>query len=184
MLRRSKYCRRVFGSLILSRWILQVANRRSHFCSIRFKRLNFLFSLNQLGSVRFSSRLANGFGSSPAHCRCLSLNIAPSAGTPVLKLCTSEITGHLQLGAPENFRYLRESGCVSVPGLDDRKDFSEVEEVRPFIVIFSWIFGFGDFVGFSAFHLFPPFPLFSFLYLSSISFLFFSSFVRLLDGGK
>lgn len=48
---------------------------------------------------------------------------------PDVQLCTSEIAAHLELGAPENFRYLRESGCVSVPGLDDRKDFMEVEEV-------------------------------------------------------
>lgn len=47
----------------------------------------------------------------------------------ISQLCTSEIAGHLELGAPENFRYLRESGCVTVPGLDDRKDFIEVEEV-------------------------------------------------------
>lgn len=27
------------------------------------------------------------------------------------------------------FRYLRESGCVAVPGIHDQKDFMEVEEV-------------------------------------------------------
>lgn len=46
------------------------------------------------------------------------------------KLCTSEIAAHLELGAPEHFRYLRESGCVSVPGIHDQKDFVEVEEVN------------------------------------------------------
>ncbi|CAM9943985.1 unnamed protein product [Scytosiphon promiscuus] len=44
------------------------------------------------------------------------------------QLCTSEIAAHLELGAPEHFRYLRESGCVSVPGINDQKDFVEVEE--------------------------------------------------------
>lgn len=48
----------------------------------------------------------------------------------VTQLCTSEIAAHLELGAPEHFRYLRESGCVAVPGLNDKKDFQEVEEVR------------------------------------------------------
>ncbi|CAM9933611.1 unnamed protein product, partial [Sphacelaria rigidula] len=44
------------------------------------------------------------------------------------QLCTSEIAAHLELGAPEHFRYLRESGCVSVQGLNDKKDFQEVED--------------------------------------------------------
>eukprot|EP00752_Nemacystus_decipiens_P006696 g6019.t1 len=44
------------------------------------------------------------------------------------QLCTSEIAQHLELGAPEYFRYLRESGCMSVPGIHDQKDFQEVEE--------------------------------------------------------
>ncbi|CAM9445505.1 unnamed protein product, partial [Choristocarpus tenellus] len=44
------------------------------------------------------------------------------------KLCTSEISQLLELGSPEHFRYLRESGCTSVPGIDDRKDFSDVED--------------------------------------------------------
>ncbi|CAN0417342.1 unnamed protein product, partial [Scytosiphon promiscuus] len=47
----------------------------------------------------------------------------------------AEIAAHLELGAPEHFRYLRESGCVSVPGINDQKDFVEVEEVRPCVEI-------------------------------------------------
>ncbi len=43
------------------------------------------------------------------------------------ELCVSETGQMLQLGPPESFRYLNNSGCTSVPGMNDRDDFDEVE---------------------------------------------------------
>ncbi len=43
------------------------------------------------------------------------------------ELCVSEVGQMLQLGPPESFRYLNNSGCTSVPGMNDRDDFDEVE---------------------------------------------------------
>ncbi len=43
------------------------------------------------------------------------------------ELCVSDIGQMLQLGPPESFRYLNSSGCTSVPGMNDRDDFDEVE---------------------------------------------------------
>ena len=40
----------------------------------------------------------------------------------------AEMQETLHLSRPDGFRYLSRSGCVSVPGLDDVKEFHEVEE--------------------------------------------------------